>query len=439
MFKRLSLIAFFTGVGQLISVFAIKVVSQFLSAENMAAIAQVDTLIILIMNIIAFGLQSAAIRNIAISDNWRDKYKQTQSARLSLSLLVFVLGFLFFIKLEYAIFFLAPLLAINGDYALYAIGQPVSGAFFACLRLLIPYSLLIIGAQYLPEYANYIFFAAWAFAYVINDILVAKILGINISFKISWKDIRLYFQSLYLGIVAISFYFLGTGLILIVPYFYPPSIQASSFVGLKFYMLFKGILRIIHQAFVKEMQFDEWCFKIDQLSILIAIAYLSAIVFFPNSFVTLFFGKKYLDEKWFFIFLAFSAIVYSLISSAATRILLDKNDNLLARISFIAASFTIIGSIVLSTFNLKTLGIGISVLIGETFLMIGLAGISKIKNLIKTRLLFFASNIYILIIPFILRFISVDELKWCILSSVLVFAILILKNYRAFNVKNVNY
>ena len=432
MLKRIFIVALLTGTGQIAMVFSLKAITRHLNTQQIAAIAQVDALIILLINTIALGLQSVAMRNIVIQENWKIEYKAVQSARITLGSILFLLGFICFIKWEYCTFFLAPLFALSGDYALYAVGKPITGALFACIRLLVPYIFLLLTAYFYPDHTGYIFLASWGGIYLLSNQLIARSLKVPFLVWPKLNSLKLYFQSLPLGVVSIGFYFIGIGLVLIIPYFYPYAIQVTAFVGLKFYIVYKGILRIIHQAFFKEMIHDEWCLRVDQLSLMVAIIFLSCMIFFPQSFIIFFFGKAYLRGQTFFLILAFSATFYSFNLSAATRTLIDKKDVLFASISSIAAFTTIMSTIIFSFFNYTTLGIGISILLGEFFLMLALAKISTIKNLVKPRLRFFLSSSIVMIIPFILRFLFGDNINWLFFSLFLISLFLYLKNIKIF-------
>src|SRR5690349_15966713 len=133
MIKRVALIAILTGIGQLVSIFSIKFTYQRISTEQSTSFAQIDSLLFLLLNLVGLGLQSAAMRNIAVLKDWKTEYEQTQSARLLFSILLLLAAAAAIFKAEYIMFIVAPLLALSGDYALYAIGKPVMGAVVACL------------------------------------------------------------------------------------------------------------------------------------------------------------------------------------------------------------------------------------------------------------------------------------------------------------------
>src|SRR4026208_1846049 len=104
MLKRIFTIALITGTGQLFVVFALKYISQNSSPEQVKAIGQIDSLILFIMNLIALGLQPAAMRNLALTDDWKQEYLTTQSARLTLSIFIALFAFLAFTDQYYLAF-----------------------------------------------------------------------------------------------------------------------------------------------------------------------------------------------------------------------------------------------------------------------------------------------------------------------------------------------
>src|ERR1700749_4299500 len=122
MIKRISTISILTGAGQLLAIFALKYISQHGLSEQLKAMGEADSLIQFIISLIGAGLQSVAMRNIALSEHWQQEYQDTQSARTCFGILLTGLGLLAFIKENYLLFILAPLFAWSGDYVLYALG-----------------------------------------------------------------------------------------------------------------------------------------------------------------------------------------------------------------------------------------------------------------------------------------------------------------------------
>ncbi len=432
MLKRIFYIAFYTGIGQLLSIFSLKYVGQHGTPEQLKSIAEADSLILFIINIIGMGLQSAAMRNLALTDDWKEEYHQTQSARMAAGILLTIAAGLFFLNPNYILFIAAPLLAWNGDYALYARGFPVRGAAVAFIRLLIPFSLLIIFADLNNSHLALIYVISLLATYAVTNVYISWFLGTPYFFMPRFANLRLYITSLPLGIVTLSLYFIGLGVILVVPYFYSSAVVATAFVGLKFYMIFKGVLRIIHQAFIKEMIDENVCLKIDQLSIILGITYVGSILIFPDSFITLFFGKKYIGEKEFFTLLGISALIYSLFLSMATKSMLSKKDTEYTRITFGAALVTILSVILLSFYNKALINIAVSLCLGETIWTIGLIKIIGTKKQVKKRAIFILQIIVVLLIPLITKYFFTDKLFPYLVSFILFIAIVSIFHFRRF-------
>ncbi|HET9056524.1 MAG TPA: hypothetical protein VFN30_06735 [Chitinophagaceae bacterium] len=430
MIKRIGLIALYSGLGQLFLIFSLKFFSYHSTPYYITRIGQVDSLFQLILTIIALGLQSSAIRNIAIAKDWQDEYGKTQSARFMLSLLMLSLVLLGFVKPQIVLFALAPLVALSGDYALYSTGHPVMGSFLALVRILIPYIFLIAGVFLKQAWSDFFFVTGIIIAYISTNIFISKYLGTKIFYTPKWINLKLYLQSLPLGVVTLALYFIGPGIILIMPFFYSPKTVAIVFLGLKLYTIFKGILRIIHQAFVREMIRDEICLKVDNFGTLFGLSLVSFVYIFPNSFISTFFGTNYLNEKPFFYMLSCSALVYSLFSSSTTKALFERKDIAYAQRSLVSSLITISFCIILAYANSTSISAGISLIAGELIFAVLMLDLLK-KNIdLKDRLLFLFKNLYLIFIPFSVRLVGGDSFFCFFISLLLVSATITLVYFR---------
>ena len=430
MLKRIFIIALITGIAQVFVVFALKYISQNSSPEQVKAIGQIDSLLIFIMNVIAFGLQPAAMRDLALTDNWKQDYLNTQSARLTLSLFVACFALFAFADSYYLVFLFAPLLALSGDYALYARGRPVIGSIIALLRSAIPFLLLILFERF--EKLSLIYLIGLMIIYIITDIAIALFLKVRVIPVIQLKSLARYMKTFSLGLVSISLYFIGLGVILIASYFYNGEAIAVAFIGLKFYVIYKGLLRVLHQAFIKDMTNELVCLKIDQLSSIAGIIFFGSLTIFPGSFIKFFFGAVYTDHKSFFILLGIAGFIYSAFLSMATRSMLMKLDNPYMKITVFAAAITLLSSIILSFFDNNPLSIGISILAGELFWMIALIKIAANTKDIKDRIAFNSQIFFLLIIPVIIRYIAGDVLLYYFISFGSLGLLLLFLHYNKF-------
>ncbi len=432
MLKRILIIALLTGAGQLFSIFVLKFISGINAGIPSFEIAQLDTLFFFMISVIAFGLQPAAIRDLALAKDWKDEFKRVQSARITLGLFLTVLVVAALFNKYYLIFLLAPIIAASGEYALYARGAAVYGAFISFLRLTIPFSAILVAAYLVPAYTGVIYVVSLMFIHFITIFLIGWRLQVQAFSKPSLQSLKLYVSSIPLGIVTLAQYVIGLGILLVAPYFYKSETLGIVFAGLKFYVLFKGVLRIIHQAFVQEMLKEEVCLKVDQLSIMIASLFLLSVLFFPGSFIGFFFGPRALAEETFFRLLGISAMGYTVFLSMGTSALLHKKDQAYSRVTALAAIISIGSSIVLSYFFSAGIAIGLSLLAGEFSCLCGLIWIASDWKRIEKRLLFFGQTILFFIIPFLVRYFVGDRLIHYFSSVVLVGLILLLLHHKKF-------
>jgi hypothetical protein len=433
MLKRIFIIALLTGAGQLFIVFALKYISHHSTNDQLKAIAQIDSLVLFLINVIALGLQPATMRNLALNAEWKDEYNKTQSARLTLGLMLACLAILAIFNKFYLAFLVAPLLALSGDYALYGRGNPVTGAIISIIRSVIPFSLLIFLLFSQPGSIPWIYLAGLLFAYLITNILISKSLKVPLYVYPRWNSLKLYINTLSLGLVSLGLYFIGMGVILIAPYFYTNTVVAAAFIGLKFYVIFKGVLRIIQQAFLKEMVRDDIGFKVDQLSSLLGLTFAAFIICFPVTFISLFFGNKYLLDKTYFILLGISALVYSLFSSFTTRAMLEKKDNHYAISTISAAVFTLVVCVALSFVWQNSYSIGISIVCGELYFATAMLILMNRKIYLLERMRFFLKSLVFAILPVGAAFIFSDTFIPFIVSLSIYGGFIFIFSYKKFN------
>lgn len=432
MLKRIAIVAFFTGSGQLLSIFVLKWVSQYAGPDQLRGIAEIDSLFFFVMSLIGFGLQSAAMRNLAQSHDWKQEYEQTQSARFTLGMLMVAAALLALVNKYYLLFLLSPIVALSGDYALYARGYPVQGSLVAFARLLVPFLAILAGVFLFQANAGWVYAIALLITYLVTNAAIARFLGTKNFYQFSFKNLHLYVTSFPLGVVTVCMYMLGLGLLLVIPYLYVNPVVAVSFLGLKFYVLYKGVLRIINQAFLREMQSEAVCLQVDQLCMIAGILMAGSVLVFPESFISFFFGKQYLHEQIFFQLLGIDALLYSIFISHNTRALYLNADKRLATICLVAALATIISLLVLSSISGAVAGIAISLGIGEVIYAAGLVMIAGNRKQIANRFIFLAGIAVLLLIPLAGRYWFNDTLPTYAASFALLCVVILALHYRKF-------
>ena len=285
---------------------------------------------------------------------------------------------------------------------------------------------MLLAAMYAPENVVTAYIIALVAVYVLTNAFISYYLKTPYLFKPSLKTMRLYVTSLPLGLASLSQYFLGLGLVLIIPYLYAKEVVATAFVGLKFYVIYKGVLRTLHQVFLKDMQSEVFCLKVDQLSIIAGLSLLGSVTIFPDAFIAFFFGARYLDDRLFFTILGIDAVFYCFVLSFATRALFLKADIKYTRVTIISFFVTIISILIISTVNSGPAGIALGLGIGELTWVLGLISIISSREQVLNRLRFVIGLLPTLIIPIAIRLFFGDRLLFYFISfgvaALLIFA-----------------
>jgi hypothetical protein len=432
MLLRIAIIFSITGLGHFFSVFAIKHIFENSENEQVSGIALIESSVQLIIQLIAFGLQSSAIRNIALSDKWQAEYNNTQIARSTLGLLIGLLCALGFYNGIYIFFLAAPLVALSGDYALYARGFPVHGAFIAFLRILFPYLFAVIVIRHWPDLVSYIYFAGLVVVYLITNFYISRFLEVQFFYKPRFNALLMYIKNFNLGLISMAFYFFGLGIILVSEFLFDNSLIAVAFVAIKFYVIYKGVLRVLHQAFVREMIDRQMCLKIDQLSILAGFLYLIPVLFFPTSFITLFFGEQLLPHRNLVLLTGLSAFTASMCLSISTRALLERKEILFMKIILFSVSISLVSLLSFGFLWKKVESIGASLLIGELVLTLLMASYFLSAHEIWKRLRFILITGCFLMAPFLLKYFYGDGIITFISGLSLFIILSALLNFRKF-------
>ena len=436
MIKKLIKIALLTGAAHVFTIITLKYLSQHIDSENIGRIGEIDSLFQFIINLVALGMQLSAVRYIAINENLKPLYKDAQRARLTFSLFLVILSSLFFLKPIYILFLTAPFFALSGDYALYGLGKPVTGALLAFFWVFIPAITIIVLNVLFNGYVISGYIISTILIFLFTGLILAKWIDAPYFYTPSIKSLKLYIQSINLGIVILNSYIVGLGLIFIAPIFYDQRIIAIAYFGLKVYMIFKGVLRIINQAFIKEMLSDEICLKVDQIAGLAGLGFAFPLILFPKSFIILFFSDQYQQYYSFIVVVGISGFIAAIFVSLLTRSTLKHKDALYAKYSTIASLACLIIEILFSRFYQNPVSIAIALLTGELLLTFGLVWINRDID-IKSRINFYVKCLLTVLGPILTR-IYLGDSKYGVIIAVAAFTISAIFCYWRFGYKTVN-
>lgn len=369
MIKRLAVVAFLTGLGHLVNILILKYLSNNISFEAISIIGEIDSLVILTISMIAFGLQLSTTRRLATMDDWKTEYYDSQSARLALSVFLTLLGLTGFLITKNFLFLFAPVFALNADFALYGRGMPKLGALLALIRILIPAFCLLFFSIYFIDYLIIAYAVSIIAAYFIVGLLVSKALKVAYFVKPKLNNLKKYIEHIDIGISTILFSFIGLGLVYVVSYFYSNETVAVIYLILKLYMIFKGVRQIIVQSFIMELLKEKVALKVDFIAVVAGFVLFISLGFYTEITVPLFFSEAYLTYYKSFLFIALAGLISSMTTSSGVILLLRNKDYVYSKIIIIAGVATISSSIAFYyLFGDAPYWIAISVLIGETIL-----------------------------------------------------------------------
>ncbi len=369
MIKRLAVVAFLTGLGHLVNILILKYLSNNISFEAISVIGEIDSLVILMISMIAFGLQLSTTRRLATMEDWKTEYYDSQSARLTLSIFLVLLGITGFLITKNFLFLFAPVFALNADFALYGRGMPKLGALLALIRILIPAFCLLFFSIYFIDYLIIAYVVSIIAAYFIVGLLVSKALKVAYFVRPRLKNLKKYVEHIDIGISTILFSFIGLGLVYVVSYFYSNETVAVIYLILKLYMIFKGVRQIIVQSFIMELLKEKVALKVDFIAIVAGLVLFISLGFYTEITVPLFFSEAYQIYYKSFLFIALAGLVSSMTTSSGVILLLRNKDYVYSKIIIIAGAATICCSIAFYyLFGDAPHWIALSVLIGETIL-----------------------------------------------------------------------
>lgn len=403
MLKRLVLVALFTGSAQVTTLFALKYLGGSMDAGQLSALGEIDSLMNLVINLIALGLLMSSVRDIAISKDWGLEMDKAQAARLTLSLCLLPLAVWSWYNQDYRIFLFAPVFALNADYALYGRSYPVLAAIIAFSRVLLPYLAVLIAASQHSAHTVDIFLLSSVGIYLASGLFISRFLRRPYFQRPSVKSLHLYWQSLNLGVASLSYYFIGLGLIPIAVYFYSDRVIATAYVGCKVYMIFKGVLRIISQSFIKEMVSTGVQLQVDRLAGFAGFLFLAAVLFYPATFQKLFLNKALEFDRNMLITLAMAGLVAALLLSFGNRAILEKKDRFYSIITGSASIASIGFCIILSFFLPSAESIFIAIFVGELLSMLGLINLHRRWEELALRASIWAKYVLLALIPLGIR------------------------------------
>lgn len=404
MLKRLIVVGGLTGSAHLINIAVLKVLAVYLPATSISIIGEIDSLVLLIISIVNFGIQLSATRKLALLDHWQQEYYHTQSARITLALLLWIVSISGFLIFKNFLFLMAPVFALNGDYALYGRGMPKTGALISFLRVLIPSLALLVAVFYFPEDYIWIYISSVVVAYIFAGITVSRVLGVAYFVKPNLRFLKKYYEHLNIGICNVFYSFVGVGLINVIAFFYNNESIAALYLFLKIYILFRGVKQIIVQSFFKDLNEFQVAVRVDYYSLLAGFVFFATLAFFTDLFTLVFLTPEMSVYHHALFLLGLAAFVSTFSTGLGARLLLAEKDKVYSRNMSLGGIVTILSSVVFYyLFGDNPLWPALSILTGELIITILDSIAIQEQNFWKKRLQFILPAISTLGVPLLLK------------------------------------
>jgi len=420
--KKLYKIAAFTGVAHISALFSISVAARYVDSATLGTIGVIDSALLLATAIISFGLQVSTTRNIAIHKEWEDFYSKAQSARFTLSILLFLIGLImyFFTKAQlYWVFVFSPIVALNGDYALYGHGLAIKASSISLVRVVIPSITLMLLSVYHSSNLILYYFLALFIGIAYAGISCAKTLNVKYVYSFNKGAFKLYLNNLKIGVATVSLTMMTSGLLYIANSFYSLSTIGHLYPTFRVYLILKGIRRIFIQAFFKDIANADLALRLDKLGIICGFSLLTSVSIYPGAVSNVLYGSFTRETGTILIILSASSFLSFSMTSAENQLLLKNKDSIYMKLFLYSALISILTCIVFSKTLPEEIGIPVSILIGEIcfflFSVKTLGGLSYYKD----RLLFSLSLIWTLPLAYIPSLIIGDNIQALCMATIL--------------------
>ncbi|GEM_PF-781109 len=431
MIRRVALLFAITGLGHVLTIFGLRYLASTGLLSHVAQIGEIDTLIQTLIYIIGFGIQTEAIRTTAFAAEWKSKLDEMQVARTTMSLVILPAALFMALDWTYASFLVAPVLGLSADYALYSRGKPLTGAIVAFFRVVTPLlsSIIVAGAgsPYVPE----AYLVATAATFLVTNLFISSTLGVPAWWRPTLSSLRLFVKTLPVGIINLCFFFFGLGILTFAKFLVSADILAIAFMGLKFYMIYKGAIRVVHQGFISKLKDDMVCRQVDHIAMMMALVVFGSVAIYPETFIGLLFGPQLVTERPAFFLIGVSVMVFSLFASVNSRALIDNRDR---EFLLIAVSSVVVSLIVLAAGSLvqdNACHVILSLLAGEVVFAGWAAWRFLRKSEILNRMMFLVKNATTLLVPYAVHYVFAESLITYGIAFLLMALLLLLINHRA--------
>ncbi|MBF6617141.1 MAG: hypothetical protein ITG07_10500 [Candidimonas sp.] len=226
--------------------------------ETIADLNRYESILTIIAGLVSLGLIQNATREIALNpDSWERSYKNTQSLRVGLSIAICLASIILYCTTQNNIYLLglASLpMALSGEYALYALGQPTKGSLASLFRAVVFCILLMTALIYTdPELSTLTICAISGLSYLICGATASKMLRTSYLPRLRTPELAELKVVTMLALVVFIYNNLKPSLILVIANDISAEDHSYYFEAYKLFFILFSVRRVLVQAQYSEI------------------------------------------------------------------------------------------------------------------------------------------------------------------------------------------
>ena len=223
-----------------------------------------------------------------------------------------------------------------------------------------------------------------AIGILLAGLISAKVNKVSYFYKPRFKFAKFYLKYAKVGGYQVASALIVPGILVIANWFYPIAVIGLVNGILKIFIIYKGGLRIIIQAFFKEIAIEKTDEKIDKASLLVWGAFSIPIIVFDTTTLNLLFDDKLNEIAWMMPVFGLIMFFAAFRNAAEIRVLMLKKDNLNLIVFLTALAMQIVALVAFSYTEYFMWGIPAGLLVAEIIVVAGLGyGLDKYDYYVK--------------------------------------------------------
>lgn len=304
-----------------ISLYFFMFLSSRLGADTVASIGLLESSLYLAIGIVSFGVLQLAAREVVSGESVKAVAQRYQPLRLAIGMVVGAAGLAAYLvtgQSKWIMLILAPVLALNVDYLLYAVGKPHMAGMISLVRQGGPYLALMFVVAMEYENIDTWFIGVTLLGFLAAGFLAASVLKIDYfnfpSFNLADKVKPV----LTVGISDFTYNAMRSSLPLVSGLFFQKEQVLVVYGFFKLMMVFVGVRRLLMQFYYSRLVDPLLAQKVDWLVRGVAITLFIICVFMRRELSTVYFGETLTDPEGTVIVVY--ATVFLLMSAYTTAV-----------------------------------------------------------------------------------------------------------------------